>query len=148
MATKLLGTFKQSYAVIVDVTTKGIRVLCNPTCTKKKGCAGCSLCDEPRSGPTLLCKDGSNHEYAKHQVVTIRRFILNEALAAAILFGIPIGCAIIAAFVFTLITKKPVDTPMPIFFTCLAFMGGFLIVFVLEKIFSLLYPPEIIESNI
>ncbi len=106
----ILGQIKTSTAIITDTNNKGVFLIADPSCEKESACHGCTMCSEPPpSGPKLFCPNTDSNNYKKNQIVTIKRFIPNEILAAVTVFGLPILCAIITFFLPFDTRKRPID---------------------------------------
>ena len=144
----ILGQIKTDTAIITDINTRGVFLIADPSCEKKTACHGCTMCSEPPpSGPTLFCPNRESSDYKKNQIVTVRRFVPNEALAAVTVFGLPIVCALVTFFVLYMRNPAAADSLQTILLSIAAFVSGFVLLFLLDKIIQAIYPITIVDNN-
>jgi hypothetical protein len=144
----IFGQVKTSTAIITDINKKGIYLRPDPSCEKQLACHGCTICsDPPQSGPKLFYPASGSKTFKLNQIITITHFVPNEVLAAIIVFGIPIICSIATFIILHLVNPATTDSIHAISLIVLAFIFGFIIVFLLDKIIRIMYPITILDKR-
>ena len=144
----IIGQIKTSNAIITEINKNGVFLIADPSCEKKAACHGCTMCSEPPpSGPTLFCPAPGSNQYDKNQIVTIKRFIPNEVLAAVTVFGLPILCALVTFFILYVKDPAAADSLQTIVLSISAFVSGFVVLYLLDKIIQTRYPITILNTN-
>jgi hypothetical protein len=144
----VFGSIKTSQAVVRRTTARGIFVQPVEECaTSVKGCHGCALCQTTRSGHLFFCAVDSPGSFSPGQCVNITWLALNEAFAAAMLFGVPLFFSGAGYFAATLFFSAGVDSPGAILTTCLCLCAGFAAVYCIEKIIRTVFPVTLHSST-
>lgn len=145
---KMIGHIKTGTAIITDVNKKGVYLIADPSCEKQSACHGCTICSEPpQSRPTLFCPNPKQANYKMNQIVTIKRLVPNEALAAVTVFGLPILCALVMFFILYVKNPAAADSLQTILLSISAFISGFIFLFLVDKVIQVVYPITIIDNN-
>ena len=138
-----IGSVKSNNAVVSKIVKNGIYVSPNSSCDKPAGCHNCSLCGTKPSKLELFCSLPNPNGYSVGQCVRIKYFSLTEVVAAFVVFGIPIFCAIVTYFVYSLFFTASTETLGLVLVTALAVVFGFVIVYFIERITRYFFPVTI-----
>ncbi len=144
----LIGTMKTANAVVAKISSKGIAVSPNTSCDKTPGCGSCTACGPPAESKHMFFAPVSNpSDYALGQCVTATYFAINEALAAFIVFGLPLCCALAAFAGYSLYFSAGAESPGAILAAVSALFGGFLLIYGIERITHMLFPVTVETNN-
>jgi hypothetical protein len=138
-----IGTVKSNNGVILKVKEKGIYVSPNTSCEKAAGCHGCSLCTPGRSQLKFFCSVPKSSDYAEGQCVRIHYFSFNEAVAAGVVFGLPVFCAVVTYIALSIFSNTGAETLGLVLSTTLAVVAGFALVYSIDRIIRYFYPVTI-----
>lgn len=139
----LLGSVKTTNAVVLKVGRKGITVSPNASCDKPPGCQNCTACGPTESKHTFFCSVSDPSAYSIGQCIYTTYFLIHELLAAFIVFGLPILCALAAFVVCSIYSSAGPESPGVILATVAALFGGFLLIYFIERITRILFPVSI-----
>ena len=139
----VIGAVKSNNGVILKVKEKGIYVSPNTSCDKPAGCHGCSLCTPGRSQLKFFCSVPKPADYSEGQCVRIQYFSFNEAVAAGVVFGIPIFCAVVTYIALSIFSNTGAETLGLVLSTTLAVVVGFAIVYLIDRVIRYFYPVTI-----
>lgn len=134
---------KEEKGVIVKITSKGIYVFLNKSCSPKKDCHGCKGCQSTSSLPSFFCPVKNSSEYSQGQHVKVTYTSLNQALAAILLFGIPILCAIVSFVLLYSFNPDVIHSYLAPLTTFVAMGCGFFLVFVIDKCIHVSFPVSV-----
>jgi positive regulator of sigma E activity len=131
--------------VVIDCNEKQIWVVLDQECRSEGkchvGCGGCSGA-KPSIKKRVVLKKAM--QFKTGQKITLKMCVLNENIAALLIFGIPVLMAFLCALMWYLCTPQNIESPLALLTTALAFASGFLFVWIIDTIFSKLFPPTII----
>ena len=134
--------------VVVDCKGKLIWIILDQKCRSEGKChAGCGGCDEAKPSLKKRVILKKSMPFTTGQKITLKMHILNENIAALLVFGIPVLMALSCALMWYLYSPQSVESPLALLTTALAFTSGFLLVWVIDTIFSKSFPPTIILPN-
>lgn len=135
--------------VIVDYKGNNLWVVFDQACYSEEkchtGCGGCGgnkplLKKRIRLNQALTVKTG--------QKISLKMHILNENIAAILVFGIPVLMALTCALLWYIYTPQKIESPLAVLSTVTAFTAGFLFVWFIDTIFSRIFPPAILNPSI
>ena len=141
-----IGSVKNNNAVVSRIAENGIYVSPNPTCEKHTGCHHCSLCGSIPSKLEFFCSIPNPNDYTEGQCIRIKYFSFTEVIAAAVVFGIPVFCAIVTYAVYSLFFTASTETLGLVLITSSAVVFGFIIVYIIEKLTKYYCPVSIEET--
>lgn len=142
-----IGTVKSNNGIISQILEKGISVSTNTSCDKQVGCHGCSLCTPGKSKLRFFCPVPEPSIYSEGQCVRIHYFSFNEAVAALLVFGIPVCCAVVSYILLSILSNTRTETSGMVLFTAFAVVIGFIIVYLIDKAIQRFYPVTIEEDS-
>ncbi len=143
-----IGSFKSENAVVTKIGTSGIYISPNQSCDKPPECHGCTACGTtPSTKHVLFCSVSEPTSYSKGECVPITYFGVNEALAAFLVFGLPIFCAITTSIVWNIYFSNSADSWGAGLAALSALIVGFLLVYIIEKTILYFYPVTINTEN-
>jgi positive regulator of sigma E activity len=136
------------YGTVTDTSSNIITVVLDILCEPMKGCStGCGACGGNHKNQKTTLTIDSEHHFTVGQKVTIHRTILNENIAAGVVFGIPILFSLLCIGVWILFSPSTVDSPWVIFSTVISFIAGFPVVRIIDKLFNRNHPPSIVHDT-
>jgi len=142
----LPGRFITEKAVVTRVDSLGIHVRPESKCNT----AACSTCIQCNKGtfknPDLLCVADSVTPYTPNQKIKIQRFVINEAIASIILFGIPLLCSMISLIILLETCPSEVNSFKTIVIGATVFISSFTVILIIERILRTHFPIRIIQS--
>lgn len=138
-----IGSVKSNNAVVSRIAKNGIHVSPNLSCNEPAGCHNCSLCGTKPSKLEFFCSIPNPYDYSEGQCIRIKYFSLTEVVAAVVVFGIPIFCAIVTYTVYSLFIAASTETLGLVLATAVAVVFGFIIVYIIEKLTRYFYPVTI-----
>lgn len=118
----------------------------NPDCNTEQCQIGCGACGGNSSVKKITVVTDRAEEYLLGQTVRFRRYILNEAIGALIVFGIPLIMALATIITWYIISPQKADTPLAVFTTGVSFITGFAVVWLIDNIFRRKFPNMILSS--
>ncbi|NLL15045.1 MAG: SoxR reducing system RseC family protein [Fibrobacter sp.] len=131
--------------VVVDYKKKQIWIVLDQKCRSEGKChAGCGGCGEAKPSLKKRVFLKKSMPLEKGQKITLKMHILNENIAALLVFGIPVLMALSCALMWYLYSPQDIESPLALLTTAFAFVSGFLLVWIIDTIFSMLFPPTII----
>ncbi len=130
-----IGSEKTTNAVVQKVSRKGIAVSPKESCDKPPGCGSCTACGPvTESKHTIFCPVPHPSDYSIGQCVRTTFFSIHEALAAFIVFGMPLCCALAAYFIYSVFFSAGMESLGAILAAVSALFGSFLLIYGIEKI--------------
>ena len=141
-----LGEIILDPAIVVGVEENGIKIIPVSSCGPS-GCKNCNLCATGDNSNTIFYKIDNPYRYKKNSEINIQRFVFNEAVAAATMFGIPILLAIILQIIWHNKNPETADSLLAIASTVGAMIFGLFLVFVIETFTKLIFPATVEQSN-
>ena len=124
---------------------KQIWIVLDQKCRSEGKChAGCGGCGEAKPSLKKRVFLKKSMPLEKGQKITLKMHILNENIAALLVFGIPVLMALSCALMWYLYSPQDIESPLALLTTAFAFVSGFLLVWIIDTIFSMLFPPTII----
>gem|GEM_PF-4247152 len=125
-----------------------LRVIPLETCSEEGGCSGgCASCTgKTKAARKIIVECGNNDYPASGTQVTVRLFELNEALGAAIVFGIPLLLPLLTLAVWYSIDAATVESGAALLAALGAFVSGFLCVRLIDTLFRRRFPAAIISD--
>ncbi len=142
-----IGTVKLNNAVISKVKENGIYVSPNISCDKPTGCHGCSLCTPGKPNLRFFCSVPEPSDYAEGQCVRIKYFSFNEAVAAVVVFGVPVFCAVVTYIILSVFSNTRTETSGLVLSTAFAVVIGFIFVYLIDRIIRYFYPVTIEKDS-
>lgn len=131
--------------VVVDYKGKQIWIILDQKCRSEGKChAGCGGCGEAKPAIKKRVILKKTMQIKTGQKITLKMHILNENIAALLIFGIPVLMALSCSLIWYLYTPQKNESPLALLTTALSFASGFLLVWIIDTIFSKLFPPTII----
>lgn len=131
--------------VVIDYRGKQIWIVLDQKCRSEGKChAGCGGCCETKPSLKKRVFLNKSMPIKKGQKITLKMHILNENIAALLIFGIPVFMALSCALIWYLYSPQNIESPLALLTTALAFGSGFLFIWIIDTIFSKLFPPAII----
>ena len=138
-----IGGVRLNNGVISKVKENGIYVSPNTSCEKPAGCHGCLLCTPSRSKLRFFCSVPKPSDYSEGQCVRIKYFSFNEAVAAGVVFGVPVLCAVVTYILLSAFFYAGTETFGLVLSTAFAVVFGFIMVYLIDKIVRYFYPVTI-----
>jgi len=135
------------HGTVVDTDGKKIVVVLDKHCSESTECrTGCGACGgNSKIQKTTIFTDSAQH-YTVGQKIEFSRVVLNEALNALIVFGIPLFFALCNIVVWYFISPATVNSPLAMILTATAFLLGFLVVWCIDYRFHKKHPARIIQT--
>jgi hypothetical protein len=134
--------------VVADYKGKQVWIVLDQKCRSEGKCHSvCSRCGEvkPPLKKRIIVKKAIS--FKTGQRITLRMHVLNENIAALLIFGIPVFMALTCALIWYLYSPGEMESPLALLSTASAFVSGFLLVWIIDTIFSKLFPPKIILTS-
>ncbi len=150
----MLGEYKIEEARVKEVEARGawVETVCgDPDSTE--GCASCgsegcgSAGNRKRTQSKVFVRGDGTSGLSQGQRLRIQRFIPNEALAAGIVFGIPIICAVAALMVVYQLAPAKAESPFGAIVALVCLVGGFGVVAAAERLWERAHPAKILETG-
>ncbi len=134
--------------VVIDYKGKLIWIVLDQKCSSVGEChAGCGGCCETKPSLKKRVFLKKSMPIKKGQKITLKMHILNENIAAMLIFGIPVFMALSCALIWDLCSPQNIESPLALLTTAVAFCSGFLFVWIIDTIFSTLFPSVIISPT-
>jgi positive regulator of sigma E activity len=143
----ILGCIKTGNAVVTKIAERGIYCSLNTSCNERAGCQTCTTCFPQKTKRMLFCPVPDPNTYTIGQCIKISYPALHEVIAAGIVFGLPLLCAVTTALLWQSCFSTTSDSPGAIFATVSALAAGFFFVFIIEKLIRAFFPIIIITKN-
>lgn len=126
-----------------------IRVIPLATCSEEGGCSGgCASCTgKTKTARKIIIESDLNDCPASGTQVTVRLFELNDALGAAIVFGIPLLLPVLTLAVWYSIDAATAESGNALLAALGAFLCGFLCVRLIDSLFRRRFPSAIISDQ-
>jgi hypothetical protein len=141
-----LGQMKTDEAVVIGHSRKAIRLEMDGACSISGGCShGCSSCggkDESRA-TRFMVRVASPEGFARGQRVRVRRFVANEAIAAGIVFGLPLLLALTAVTIWYVLAPEQAESPAAVLSGVGGLVGGFVVAAIADRIAQHLAPTRV-----
>ncbi len=131
-------------ATVLECTPKRAHIVVAPSeCDTKSGCKGCTSCADKPGARKMWLPVQCGESLSPGIKVRFTRFVVNEALAALLLFGLPILASAGTLIIWAVVAPNQVESPAAIGSAVLAFAGGFSFSWALEKLLLRIYPPRL-----
>lgn len=140
---KLVGDWVIDDVVVVGTTTSGLKVVPLVDCGGKGGCGKCNLCGPNDKKITLTYKIANSEKYKAGEQIKLKRFILNEALAAGAVFGIPILFAFLVQLFWHIFSKETANSGIAVLYTFIAAVVGIGAVYIVENLIKAFFPAQV-----
>lgn len=140
---KMLGDWVIDDVVVTGSSSSGLKVIPLVECGGKGGCGKCNLCGPNDKKITLTYKIPGSEKYKTGEQIKLKRFILNEALAAGAVFGIPILFAFLVQILWYIFSKETANSGIAVFYTFAAALIGIGAVYVVEVLIKAFFPAQV-----
>ncbi len=121
---------------------------CNDKSSKKKGCSGgCISCAKREIVRKSFIPVDDSSVFSLGQKVTISHFIPDPAIMGFVVFGIPVVLALFTISAWFYFAPHKAETSIAVLSTCLAFVGGFLILKLLDLLFRHNFPSTLLHAE-
>lgn len=138
-----LGDWVIEDAMVLGVAKDKIKIIPLSDCGGKGGCGKCNLCGPKDKKNTLSYKIENLNSVKPGEQIKLKRFIINEAIAAGTLFGIPIFFAFLTQLLWHVLSPENADSFYAVIVTLASGFFGVLTVFVIEQIIKIVYPARV-----
>ncbi len=143
----ILGSIKTTNAVVAKIIQKGIYCSPNSSCDEPAECHNCTTCATQKPKRLFFCPVPDPSVYTVGQCIHISYLALHEAVAAGIVFGLPLFCAVTVSLLWHSYFSTTADSPGAIFATVSALALGFFFVYIIEKIVRAMFPVTIVTKK-
>lgn len=133
-------------AFIVDCTDSFIWVVPKQSCKSGEGChVGCGGCGgkKPAHRKKVFLKHPQTCKAG--QKITYSQYILNENIAALLVFGIPVFMALLTSLLWFIFEPQKIESLYSLLTAGLAFVAGFPVVSIIDALFRKSFPTTVIE---
>jgi positive regulator of sigma E activity len=121
-----------------------IWVLPSRDCSDESSCGnGCASCAGKPPERTIVVDTTESERCPQGTGVIVQRYVLNEAAGAMLVFGIPLLCAMTVLAVRYCTDPSTVESGMSLLAAGGAFIGGFAIVGLIDRIFRKRFPATV-----
>ncbi|NLG16733.1 MAG: SoxR reducing system RseC family protein [Fibrobacter sp.] len=141
-----LLTIEEKEGIIFRKQNDRLFISIDPECDTRQCRTGCGACGGNSKVKKTIVTTDNAAQYQIGQTVTFRRFLLNEALGALIVFGIPLFMALLMVTVWLIKAPERVETPLALFTTGISFISGFAIVWFIDFLFRRKFPSCIVKG--
>lgn len=141
------GHVQKNRAIISRVVPGGVFISMETAGNRPTECNHCSQCQPSPSKRTSFFPIKNTARFTEGQHVSITFLMLNEALAAAIAFGIPLICACLGFLIWTVFFSRGAESAGAILATVLALIGGFILAGIGERALRSFFPIIIDPCN-
>jgi hypothetical protein len=138
------GTYKENSGLIIKAGPGRVVVAYNVNCKNEPGCHGCNLCAQKAPAIKLGIKVRDNIVFQAGMPVIVRRFVINDGLSAAVLFGFPILFSFAALFVSWKYFGQSFESGVSVLFSFAACAAGFASAIGFDRLVRRLYPASIV----
>jgi hypothetical protein len=140
---EIFGDWISEDAIVTDISKD--RVVLTPLvdCGGKGGCGKCNLCGPNDKKNSLTYNIRDVEQYSAGDQIRVKRFVVNEAIAAVTVFGFPILFAVLAQLFWHLFIPESADSGRAVLMTLFAGLFGVVAVFIVEQIIKAVYPASI-----
>ena len=143
----ILGHITTANAVVSKIAKNGIYCSPNTSCDEPAECHNCGACTTQKPKRLLFCPIPDPGAYTIGQCLYISYLAIHEAVAAGIVFGLPIFCAVAVSLLWHSYFSTAADSPGAIFATVSSLALGFFFVYMIEKIVRALFPVTIVTKK-
>jgi hypothetical protein len=140
------GMFRTDSGKIIGTSPSAVRVAINAPCPEAVSCSGCSACDRAPGVSRVEIPVLHPEEFCVGQDVRVRRFFMNQAAAAFLLFGVPVLGAFSAAAYATAAMKLGPESGLTVVVTLAGGAAGIIVCSACDRIIRRLHPPELETS--
>lgn len=140
---ELLGDWVVEDVVITETANEKLKVIPLTDCGGKGGCGKCNLCGPNDKKVTLSYNIKDSSKYKSGDQIKLKRFIINEALAASTVFGIPILFAFFTQLVWHVVAPESANSGMAVIYTLIAGVLGIGCVYIIELLIKIFFPAEV-----
>lgn len=140
---EILGEWIVEDVVIVDSLKQKLKVIPLTDCGGKGGCGKCNLCGPNDKKVTLSYKIKNSEKYKTGEHIKLRRFIINEAIAAGTVFGIPIIFAFLTQLFWYIISPGTANSGVAVIYTLVAAIVGIGLVNLIENVIKIFFPAQV-----
>jgi hypothetical protein len=131
-------------ATVLECRPDKVRIVVAPSeCDTKTSCKGCTSCAEKPGARKMWLPIRCGESLSPGIRVRFTRYVVNEALAALLLFGLPILTAASTLIVWSIVAPERAESPVAVGSAVLAFAAGFGFSWGLEKLFLRIHPPRL-----
>lgn len=136
--------YRSSLGVVINVDSKSVRLRLAPkdqysSCKEK----GCNLCAAPIKSMVINVPSKGNESFMCDQNVIVSMPVINELLAASIVFLFPIISSLISAIVIHFLLNWPLDSGKSVGIILAAFGFSFTLPILFDFWIKRLYPIKI-----
>ncbi len=135
---------------IVSASSEGkLWIVASKECEEQPSCnkTGCMGCGGVARRQKIFVETSNAQLYPVGTEVVVKTSEINQALAAIIIFGIPLILALSVLAVWYALNSSGTESVFFIFFAGIAFFSGFIVVGFIDRIFRKKYPSSIISSK-
>lgn len=140
---ELLGDWIIEDVVITESSAESLKVVPLVDCGGKGGCGKCNLCGPNDKKIILSYKIKDSEKYNAGEQIKLKRFIINEALAAITVFGIPILFAFLTQLLWHIFSPETANSGMAVVYTLIAGVAGIGIVYIIENLIKIFFPAKV-----
>ncbi len=148
MAFFLLGSVRIDEARVIEVAPRRVRVAFTADCDRPESCAGCTACARSPRVPKVTVPSPDTSRFTPGQAVRVARFAANQALAAFVIFGIPLACALGAAFLAGWAAGRGAQSQAAAVASLFGMAAGFAIAAFIDRLVRIAYPPRIVHDPV
>lgn len=140
---ELLGDWIIEDVVITESSEESLKVVPLVDCGGKGGCGKCNLCGPNDKKIILSYKIKDSEKYNAGEQIKLKRYIINEALAAITVFGIPILFAFLTQLLWHIFSPETANSGMAVVYTLIAGVAGIGIVYIIENLIKIFFPAKV-----
>ncbi len=140
---EFLGDWIVEDVVIAESSEQKLKVIPLTDCGGKGGCGKCNLCGPNDKKVTLSYRIKDSEKYHAGEQIKLKRFIINEAIAAGTVFGIPIIFAFMAQLLWHLFSPDTANSGVAVIYTLIAAVIGIGLVNLIENVIKMFFPAKI-----
>lgn len=140
---EILGDWIIEDVIVTKASEKSLKVVPLVDCGGKGGCGKCNLCGPNDKKITLSYKIKDSKNYNAGEQIKLRRFIINEALAAFTVFGIPILLAFFTQLFWHIISPESANSGVAVIYTLIAAVAGVGVVYIIEHFIKIFFPAKV-----
>lgn len=140
---EILGDWIIEDVVVTKSSEKTLNVVPLVDCGGKGGCGKCNLCGPNDKKITLSYKIKDSEKYQAGEQIKLKRFIINEALAAFTVFGIPILLAFFTQLLWHIFSPESANSGIAVVYTLVAAVVGVGVVYIIENIIKVFFPARV-----
>lgn len=143
----LLGSLVTDEAVVLQTTQRGIKVALHPDCQDDISCQGCTQCATTKKITKIFVNSGPQHDFKIGDKIQVKHFVPAEMLSATCVFGLPVIFIIATITGWYFFQESQAESGLAVGTSLLAGILGFMLNALIEQMFRLFYPPQVIDGN-